>query len=121
LCILLSPMLLCTRKCLKALDVNCFPLSCMTVLGLPLFIIQSSSTLITYVYRSFSFRPSSACYFPRTIIQATDDEIIPCTRIAKIERAQDVHLDHIIGVFHFKPLVFSSLKLTFEDVKTMSF
>jgi hypothetical protein len=89
-------------------------------MGLPLFIIQSSNTLITYVYRPLSFRPSSACYFPRTIIQ-TADEIIPCTRITQIERAHDVHLYHIIGVFHFKSFVFPSLKLTFEGVKIMSF
>ena len=43
----LSLIWLCTRKCLNILDVNCFPLSCITLSGLPLIIIQSSSTLRT--------------------------------------------------------------------------
>jgi hypothetical protein len=43
----LSFIWLCTRKCLNILDVNCFPLSCITLSGLPLIIIQSSSTLKT--------------------------------------------------------------------------
>ena len=41
----LSLTWLCTRKCLNILDVNCLPLSCIILLGLPLMIIQSSSTL----------------------------------------------------------------------------
>ena len=32
------------RKCLNILDVNCFPLSCITLSGLPLITIQSSNT-----------------------------------------------------------------------------
>ena len=42
-------MLLCSRKRLKILDVNCLPLSCKIFLGFPLTIIHSSGTSRTSI------------------------------------------------------------------------
>jgi hypothetical protein len=82
-----------------------FSWSCITVL----FSIDHYSALqnIENIYRSFSFRPS-ACYLSWTVVQ-TADEIILCTRITEVKGSPDIHLCHIIWVFHYKPLVFSLL------------
>ena len=39
-------MLLCSRKRLKILDVNCLPLSCKIFLGFPLTIIQLKAKIL---------------------------------------------------------------------------
>src|SRR5215471_17341106 len=70
-------MLLCSRKRLKILDVNCLPLSRITFFGLPLITIHSSNTsktsivlflshhlLATFLEQSSKqFRMLSPCFF----------------------------------------------------------
>ena len=100
------------------LDVNCFPLSCITLSGLPLTIIQSSSTLRTSTDLFLSDH-LLATFLEQS--SETANDVISFTRIAEIERAKYVHLYHIIGMFHGKSFVdLSYLGLTLEDVKTMS-
>src|SRR5574342_497530 len=63
----LSLMLLRCRKCLNILDVNCLPLSCITLSGLPFSTQYSLQVLVVHLHSSFSFRPFT-CYLSCTII-----------------------------------------------------
>ena len=49
----LSLMLLCCRKRLNILDINCLPLSCITFSGLPFSTMYSLQELAIHLYSSF--------------------------------------------------------------------
>src|SRR5215510_15463665 len=66
----LSFILFFFRKRLNILDLNCLPLSCITLLGLPFF-YNVIFQYMYYIYTSFSFRPFTCC-LSRTVILTTD-------------------------------------------------
>jgi hypothetical protein len=51
----LSLMLLCCRKRLNILDINCLPLSCITFSGLPFSTMYSLQELAIHLYTPLSF------------------------------------------------------------------